>query len=54
MGDDTFEALGLMGWYKDDIDKMLDVVSIANEFIEECKDDKRYKQYGTKFTNKDY
>ena len=33
MNDETFDALGLMGWYKDEIDKMLDSINIGNNFI---------------------
>ena len=54
MGDDMFDALGLMGWYKEDIDKMLDLVHIGNEYIEDCKDDSRSKHYGKKFTKEDF
>ena len=34
MGDDMFDALGLMGWYKKDVNKMLDLVHIGTEYIE--------------------
>ena len=49
MGDNIFDALGLMGWYNKDVDKMLDLVHIGNEYIEDCKDDSRSEHYGKGF-----
>ena len=49
-----FDALGLMGWYKKDVDKMLDLVHIGTEYIEDCKDDSRSKYYGKNFTEEDF
>ena len=54
MGDDMFDAMGLMSWYKDDIDEMLDLVHIGNEYIDGCRDDSRSKYYGRKFTKEDF
>lgn len=54
MGDSMFDALGLMGCYKEDIDKMLDLVYIGNEYIEDCKDESRSKHYGKKVTKEDF
>ena len=54
MDDSMFDALGLMAWYKDDLDKMLDLVKVGNEYIRDCKDNTRSKNYGIKFTKEDF
>ena len=35
MDDTTFDKLGLLSWYKDDIDSIIDGVKIGNAFIAE-------------------
>ena len=54
MGDIMFDALGIMAWYKDEVDEMVDLVKIGNEYIEDCKDKSRSRNYGKKFTNDDF
>ena len=46
--------IGLMAWYKDDVDKMIDLVKVSNEYIDNCKDNTRSKLYGKKFTKEDF
>ena len=48
MHDDMFDALRLMAWYKDDVDTILDLVKVNNEYISNCKDNTRSKLYGGK------
>ena len=43
MADTMFDALGLMAWYKDDVDAMLDLIKVGNEYIDDCKDNTRSK-----------
>ena len=47
MDDTTFDDLGLLAWYKDDIDTIIDCVKIGNEFIAEKEQRKRI--YGAQF-----
>ena len=54
MDDDLFNSLGLMAWYKDDLDTILDLVKVGNEFIDDCKNDRRATNYGEKFTKEDF
>ena len=46
---DMFDALVLMGWYKDDLDEMLELAHIDNDYINDCKDDSRSKRYGKNY-----
>ena len=54
MYDSIFDALGLMAWYKDDLDEMLDLIKVGNEYIDDCKDNTHSKNYGRKFTKEDF
>ena len=54
MHDDMFDALRLMAWYKDDVDTILDLVKVNNEYISNCKDNTRSKLYGIFFTKEDF
>ena len=39
---------------EDEVDKMVDLVSIGNEYIQDCKDESRTRNYGIKFTKHDF
>ena len=54
MDDSMFDDLGLLAWYKDDLDEMLDLVKVGNEYIRDCRDNTRSKNYGIKFTKEDF
>ena len=54
MDDKLFNSLGFMAWYKDDLDEILNLISVGNEYIDDCKNDRRTINYGEKFTNKDF
>ena len=54
MGDEMFDALGLMGWYNNEVDEMVNLETIGNEYIENCENDSRFKNYGEKFTFEDF
>ena len=54
MGDEMFDALGLMGWYNNEVDEMVNLETIGNEYIEKCENDSRFKNYGEKFTFEDF
>ena len=54
MDDKLFNSLGFMAWYKDDLDEILNLISVGNEYIEDCKNDIRTINYGEKFTHKDF
>ena len=54
MGDEMFDALGLMGWYNNEVDEMVNLETIGNEYIEKCENDSRFKNYGKKFTFEDF
>lgn len=49
-----FDALGLMGWYNEVVDDMVHLVRIGDNYIEDCKNDSRSKNYGKKFTLEDF
>ena len=51
MDDTIFDKLGLLAWYKDDIDGIIDGVKIGNAFIAEK--DTRKDTYGAKFIGDD-
>ena len=51
MDDKTFENLGLLAWYSDDIDNIVDSVKIANKFID--MKEGRKMIYGAQFTEDD-
>ena len=42
-----------MDCYKDDLDKILDLEKVGNNFIENYKNDDRAKSYGNGFTKDD-
>ena len=46
MSDSMFDALGLMAWYNTDVDKILDLAKVGNEYIDDCKDNTRSKFMG--------
>ena len=52
MDDKTFDDLGLLAWYSDTIDDIINPVKIGNEFIEERKGRKQI--YGAQFTEADF
>ena len=52
MDDKTFDDLGLLTWYSDTIDDIINPVKIGNEFIEERKGRKQI--YGAQFTEADF
>ena len=54
MDDKLFNSLELMAWYKDDLDEILNLVSVGNEYIDNCKNELRAINYGEKFTKKDF
>ena len=54
MDDTLFDSLGLMAWYKDDIDIILDLEKIGNDFIDNCKNDDCAISYGNRFTKYDF
>ena len=54
MGDIMSDALGVMAWYKDEVNTLVDLVKIGNEYIENCKDKSRSRNYGKKFTDDDF
>ena len=43
-----------MAWYKDEVDEMVDLVKISNEYIEDCKNKSRSRNYGKRFTDDDF
>ena len=51
MDDKTFDNLGLLAWYSDDIDNIVDTLKLANNFIEMKEGRKRI--YGAQFTEND-
>ena len=51
MDDKTFDDLGLLAWYSDDIDNIVDTLKLANNFIEMKEGRKRI--YGAQFTEND-
>ena len=51
--DILFDSLDLMDCYKDDLDKILDLEKVGNNFIENYKNDDRAKSYGNGFTKDD-
>ena len=53
MDDTTFDNLGLLAWYKDDIDTIIDGVKVGNAFIAE-KAAQRKKFYGAQFKEEDF
>ena len=54
MDDKLFNSLGLMAWYKDDLDAILDLINVGNEYIDICKNDIRAINYGGKFSKEDF
>ena len=54
MGDDMFDALGLMGWYNNEVDEMVNLETIGSEYIDKCKNDSRFKSYGNNFGFEDF
>ena len=52
MEDSMFADLGLLAWYKDDLDSFIDPVQIGNEYIRLKPG--RKTTYGTSFTKKDF
>ena len=46
MNDNMFDALGSIAWYKTNVDEVLDLVKVGNEYISKCKDNTRSKLYG--------
>ena len=54
MDDKLFNSLGLMAWYKDDLDAILDLINVGNEYIDDCKNDRRATNYGGKFSKEDF
>ena len=51
MNDSTFADLGLLAWYKDDLDGFIDPVQIGNKYI--GLKPGRKAMYGTSFTERD-
>ena len=54
MGDDTFDALGLVSWHNNEVDEMVNLKITGNEYIDSCKNDSRFKNYGNNFTFEDF
>ena len=54
MADNVFDPLGLMAQYKDNLDTMLDLVKVGNEYIDDYKDNERSKKYWIFFTKDDF
>ena len=52
MDDSTFADLGLLAWYKDNLDGFIDPVQIGNKYI--GLKPGRKTMYGTSFTEKDF
>ena len=52
MDDTIFDDLGLLAWYKDDIDSVIDGVKIGNKFIVEKAN--RKDIYGAQFKGEDF
>ena len=52
MDDTTFDNLGLLAWYSDDIDSIVDSVKIGNKYIEMREGRKMI--YGAEFTADDF
>ena len=49
-----FDTVGLMGWYQNEIDKILDLIYIGNEHIQAGEDSQRDQYYGPKFSKEDF
>ena len=54
MDDKLFNSLGLIAWYKDDLETILDLIKVGNEFIDDCKNERRATIFGEKFTMEDF
>ena len=52
MDDETFDDLGLLDWYSNTIDDIIDAVNIGNGFIEMREGRKMI--YGARFTEADF
>ena len=37
MENKLFDSLDLMAWYKDELDKIMDLDKVGNEYIDKCK-----------------
>jgi len=52
MNDDKFGAVGILAWYKKDLDNIIDLVAVGNASLEESGIGKK-QLYGNKFTDDD-
>ena len=43
-----------MAWYKDDLETIIDLIKVGNEFIDDCKNERRATNFGEKFTMEDF
>ena len=50
MDEDKFDNIGILGWYKDDLNDILDLVKVANEWVDEKQT--RFSKFG-RFTEED-
>ena len=52
MDDSTFANLGLLAWYKDEVDEFIDPTKIVNEYISVKPG--RKNTFGTSFSDSDF
>ena len=50
MDEEKFDNIGILGWYKDDLNDILDLVKVANEWVDEKQT--RFSKFG-RFTEED-
>ena len=51
MDDSTFDNLGILAWYSDEVDSIIDTIKIGNAYI--ANKPGRKNHYGAKFTKDD-
>ena len=51
MDDEKFDNLGVLAWYSDEVDAIIDTIKIGNAYIGNKPG--RKKMYGAKFTEND-